>query len=431
MIRIYENPPEEQWPRLCQRPQQDTSSIEPAVEDIMNKVRCEGDKALLRYTRQLDGAQLSSLMTAEKEFASAAATLSDALKTAIGQARENIENFHRAAMNNDVEVEVLPGVVCRQKKTPIGKVGLYIPGGSAPLFSTVLMLAVPARLAGCEQIIICTPPRKDGTVHPAILYAAQLCGTKTVFKLGGAQAIAALTFGTESVPAVDKLFGPGNAYVTLAKQMAARYGVAIDMPAGPSEVLVIADDSANPRFTAADLLAQAEHGLDSQAVLLSNSKSLIERVWIEIQSLVGELPRRAIIEKSLQNSRFIVFDDLQRAMEFSNAYAPEHLILQTDNALFLADKVRNAASVFVGAYSPEAAGDYASGPNHTLPTYGFARNHSGLSVDSFRKTIFFQQLSRTGLQALAPAVQTMAEAEQLQAHALSVTVRMETMEGEL
>jgi len=429
MIPIYENPDSAVWPKLCRRPRQDISTIEPLVKNIMETVQREGDSALFRYTQELDGVFLSKLKVEDEEFRSAAAALSETLKKAIGNAKKNLERFHSALLTDDTELEVMPGVYCQSKKVPVQKVGLYIPGGSAPLFSTVLMLAIPARLAGCEKIILCTPPRKDATVHPAILYAAQLCGVNDIFKVGGAQAIAALAFGTESVPAMDKLFGPGNAFVTLAKQLAANNGLAIDMPAGPSEVLVIADKTANPHFVAADLLAQAEHGQDSQTLLLTLSKKLAQAVWKEIQNLLSGLPRRAIIEASLQNSRFIVFNDLQRAMEFSNFYAPEHLILQTEQAEQLAETVVNAGSVFVGPYSPEAAGDYASGPNHTLPTYGFAKNYSGLSVSSFQKEIFFQRLSAAGLKALATTVQTMAQAEQLQAHALSVAVRLENLKG--
>ncbi|MDB5268175.1 MAG: hisD [Hymenobacter sp.] len=425
-MQFYSYPDPSLWPALQQRPAAaEAPQVAARVRAIFEQVRAGGDIALLTLAAELDKATLNSLLVSEAEFATAAAQVPADLQAAIRQAKTNIEAFHAAQREPELRVETTPGVVCSRRAVPVQRVGLYVPGGSAPLFSTLLMLGVPARLAGCPEVVVCTPPQADGSVSPVILFVAQLLGINKVVKAGGAQAVAALALGTASVPAVDKIFGPGNRYVTAAKQLAAaEFGVAIDMPAGPSEVLIIADASANPAFVAADLLSQAEHGPDSQVVVLSDSSAVLERVRAEVARQLAQLPRRDVAAQALESSRAILLPDANSMLEFSNQYAPEHLILATDNADALAAQVTNAGSVFLGHLTPEAVGDYASGTNHTLPTSGYARQYSGVSLDSFVKKITFQRLSAQGLQAIGPVVETMAEAEGLAAHARAVTLRL-------
>ncbi|WP_317192361.1 histidinol dehydrogenase [Hymenobacter jeongseonensis] len=425
-MQAYNYPAPSTWPALQERAATaEAPQVAARVRDIFAQVRQGGDRALLALTAELDRAALTTLVVSDTEFAAAAAQVPAQLQAAIRLAKANIEAFHAAQREPELRVEIMPGVVCSRRAVPVQRVGLYVPGGSAPLFSTLLMLGVPARLAGCLEVVVCTPPQPDGSVSPVILFVAQLLGIQQVVKVGGAQAVAALAVGTESVPAVDKIFGPGNRYVTAAKQLAAaEFGVAIDMPAGPSEVLVIADATANPAFVAADLLSQAEHGPDSQVVLLSDSQSIIDQVQAELTMQLATLPRREVAAQALANSRAVLLADAAAMLAFSNQYAPEHLILATDMADALAAQVTNAGSVFLGHFTPEAVGDYASGTNHTLPTSGYARQYSGVSLDSFIKKITFQRLSATGLHALGPVVETMAEAEGLAAHARAVTVRL-------
>ena len=429
LMQTLFNPEPAAWPALLQRPAAaEAPQVAARVRAIFGRVAAEGDAALRSLAAELDRASLTDLLVSEAEFAAAAGQVPAELQAAIRRAQANIEAFHAAQREPELRVETQPGVVCMRRAVPVARVGLYVPGGSAPLFSTLLMLGVPARLAGCPDIVVCTPPRPDGSVSPVILFVAQLLGLTTVVKAGGAQAVAALALGTASVPAVDKIFGPGNRYVTAAKQLAAaEYGVAIDMPAGPSEVLVIADATATPAFVAADLLSQAEHGPDSQVVLLSDSELLIQQVQAELDRQLATLPRRAVAAQALANSRAVLLPDAAAMLAFSNAYAPEHLILATDDAEALAAGVVNAGSVFMGHLTPEAVGDYASGTNHTLPTSGYARQYSGVSLDSFVKKITFQRLSATGLRSLGPVVETMAAAEGLDAHARAVSLRLATL----
>jgi histidinol dehydrogenase len=382
---------------------------------------------LKKFAKEFDQVRLDSLLVSDEEIQAAILLVPDDLKKAIALAKSNIEKFHSAQASPDLIVEVMPGVTCSRKSVPIQRVGLYIPGGTAPLFSTVLMLGVPAALAGCPEVVLCTPTNREGAIHPAILYTAQLVGITKIVKVGGAQAIAALTFGTESIPRVDKIFGPGNQYVTAAKQMATKFGVAIDMPAGPSEVLVYADETAIPAFVAADLLSQAEHGVDSQVVLVSPSEGFTKKVLAEITLQLESLPRKDIAAKALKNSCAVVLEDQATAIALINHYAPEHLILALAKEEEILDKIYNAGSVFIGNFTPEAVGDYASGTNHTLPTYGYARNYSGVSLDSFVKKITYQKITPKGLQALGPAVEIMAENEQLQAHKNAVTLRLNSL----
>lgn len=426
-MNIVRYPERSQWPDLVKRPALSVSGLYERVQAVLDKVRTGGDAALLDFEEQFDHVRLSSLAVEDKELADAAAKVPEDLKQAIRRAADNIAAFHKAQLPKPVQVETSPGVVCSQKAVPISKVGLYIPGGTAPLFSTVLMLAIPARTAGCSDIVLCTPPGPDGHVNPAILFAAQVAGVNRFFKLGGSQAIAAMAYGTESVPKVSKIFGPGNPYVTAAKQIVSLKDVAIDMPAGPSEVLVIADANANPAFVAADLLSQAEHGRDSQVILLTTSESLIDNVQKEVERQLALLPRCDIASSALENSRLILLDGEDSIMELSNMYAPEHLIIQTDNCDELAAKVVNAGSVFLGPYSPESAGDYASGTNHTLPTSGYATAYSGVNIDSFMRKITFQKLSGSGLKDLGPIIETMAAGESLDAHKNAVTVRLSSL----
>jgi histidinol dehydrogenase len=425
-MKRYLNPAPSFWPTLLQRPALEAANLEKIVEDIFEAVQARGDDALRHYTERFDGLRLEALRVSQAEIDGAAEQLSAGLKAAIQLAQANIERFHRSQAEVAVVVETMPGVECWRKSVAIEKVGLYIPGGTAPLFSSVLMLAVPARIAGCRELVLCTPPRKDGSVHPAILYTAQLAGVTQIFKVGGAQAIAAMACGTEAIPAVYKIFGPGNQYVTAAKQLASRRGTAIDMPAGPSEVLVCADETAVPAYVAADLLSQAEHGIDSQVVLVAFSEAMADAVLQEAEKQLAVLPRRDIAREALENSCAIVLDSREAALRLINEYAPEHLILCVRDAEQMAEQVINAGSVFLGNYSPESVGDYASGTNHTLPTNGFARVYSGVSLDDFVKKITFQRLSREGLQLLGPAVEAMADAEGLEAHRRAVALRLES-----
>ncbi|WP_297271764.1 histidinol dehydrogenase [uncultured Bacteroides sp.] len=421
---LITNPDKSQWATLLKRPTLDTENLFDTVKAIIERVKTEGDRAVLDYETQFDKVSLSSLSVSAQEMDEAEALVSNELKAAIRLSAQNIETFHAAQRFNGAKVETQPGVTCWQKAVAIEKVGLYIPGGTAPLFSTVLMLALPARIAGCREIVLCTPPARDGKVHPAVLYAARVAGVSRIFKAGGVQAIAAMAYGTESVPKVYKIFGPGNQYVTAAKQLVSLRDVAIDMPAGPSEVEVLADESANPTFVAADLLSQAEHGVDSQALLITTSASLQQAVKAEVERQLALLPRKGIAEKSLANSKLIVVSSMDEALEMTNQYAPEHLIIETTNPEEEAAHVVNAGSVFLGSYSPESAGDYASGTNHTLPTNGYAKAYSGVSLDSFIRKITFQQLTREGIQRIGPAIEIMAANEHLDAHKQAVTVRI-------
>jgi histidinol dehydrogenase len=423
-MNVFSNPARTTWTELCERPQLELSFLESSVRNIMNRVKNSGDEALREITLQFDKVELNSLQVPEAEINAAPNSLSAELKNAIEKAAANIKKFHAAQRRETLKVETMPGVSCWRKSVAIDRVGIYIPGGTAPLFSTVLMLGIPAKLAGCGEIVLCTPPDKTGKINPAILYAAAHVGVTKIFRIGGAQAIAAMAYGTESIPKVYKIFGPGNQYVTKAKQLVLEDGVAIDMPAGPSEVLVIADTSANPAFIAADLLSQAEHGEDSQVILVVLDESVVEPVKQEISKQLQALPRKAIAEKALAHSRVVYFSDINEAAAFVNEYAPEHLIINTRDFDDFADKVTNAGSVFLGNYSPEAIGDYASGTNHTLPTNGYAKAYAGVSLESFMKYITYQQLTREGLRSLGPVVEQMAEAEQLMAHKLAVTVRL-------
>ena len=423
-MRKIINPSQEQWPDLVKRPTKNLDELEPGILDTFKRVRERGDAALLELAEKFDGVKLENLLVSQEEIGEAEAKLPVELKEAILQAYSNIQVFHTQQAEPSQQVETMAGVTCWRKSVAIEKVGLYIPGGTAPLFSTLLMLGVPARIAGCRELVLCTPPSKDGTVHPAILYIASLLGVTRVVKSGGAQAIAAMAFGTESVPAVYKIFGPGNQYVTVAKQLVSKAGVAIDLPAGPSEMLVIADESANPAFVASDLLSQAEHGPDSQVMLLTNSEDFLDRVEAELEAQLAVLPRAAFASKALGNSLGLVFDSVAEMLDFSNLYAPEHLILSILNFEEALDSIENAGSVFLGNYSPESAGYYASGTNHTLPTNGYARAYSGVSLDSFVKKITFQHITPEGLQHIGGTIETMAAAEGLEAHKNAVTIRL-------
>lgn len=426
-MKININPPKETWSMLTQRPELELDYLDSTVRNILTRVKKSGDYALKEFARQFDKVTLDSLEATPQEIQAAVANTPPALATAIRTAYQNIKIFHQAQQANTLVVETMPGVICQRKAVAIEKVGIYIPGGTAPLFSTVLMLGVPAQLAGCQEIILCTPPAENGSINPAILFAANLVGIKKIFKVGGAQAIAAMAYGTESIPSVYKIFGPGNQYVTKAKQLVTMEGMAIDMPAGPSEVLVYADAQANPVFLAADLLSQAEHGADSQVVLVSTSSDIFKTVEVELAKQLEKLPRKALAEESLKHSLFVQLPNASEAFDFINAYAPEHLIINAVNADALLDQVKNAGSVFLGAYSPESAGDYASGTNHTLPTNGFAKAYSGVSLSSFQKFITVQSITQAGLKNLGPAVIAMAEAENLSGHAEAVRVRFNAM----
>ena len=425
MPKIYVNPPRSEWPALTARCTRQEEEIGERVAAILAEVRTGGDAALRRIVRRIEGYLPETFEVTRERRAEAAKAVSPQLKAALEQAKANIEAFHRAQLPAQVEVETMPGVRCVQRAVAIGRAGLYIPGGKAPLFSTVLMLALPARIAGCREVILCTPCGRDGRIAPDILYAADLCGVDRVFALGGAQAVAAMAYGTESIPRVDKIFGPGNRYVTKAKQLAGAADVAVDLPAGPSEVLVLADEDARPEFAAADLLSQAEHGDDSQAVLVCRSEEFAQRAIASVGEQAARLSRRDAIGNSLANSRIVVFSDPDEQIAFADAYAPEHLIVAMRDAWDAAARITAAGSVFIGGYSPESAGDYASGTNHTLPTGGWARAYSGVNTESFMRKITYQELTRGGLEALAPTITAMAEAEGLDAHANAVRIRTE------
>lgn len=427
MQNIFTDPLQTQWKEILKRPAFDSKILETVVKPILLEVQQNGDEAIKKYAEKFDGVQLTELKVTAIEFEEAALLVNAELKLAIDIARQNITKFHTAQKENFEPVETMEGVNCWRKSIAIQKVGLYIPGGTAPLFSTLLMLGIPAVLAGCNQIIVCTPADKQGKINPVILYVAQLLGLKNIYKTGGAQAIAAMAYGTRTIPRVYKIFGPGNQYVTCAKQLVNKEGVAIDMPAGPSEVAVYADATANPDFVAADLLSQAEHGVDSQVVLVATTPQIVAAVVKAIALQVEDLPRKEIAAKALLNARFIVMQNVDQAFELLNEYAAEHLIIAADDAIKLAEKVVNAGSVFLGHYSPESVGDYAAGTNHTLPTNGYAKAYSGVSLDSFVKKITYQQLSKKGIQQIGPAVQKMAAAEGLEAHKNAVTVRLGTI----
>ena len=424
------NPPKKEWLAILKRPTQTIEAVENTVTAIFDDVKRNGDDGVKRYTAIFDGVSLDDLCISEKEISAAEKAISNELKAAIQQAKSAIEKFHLAQKTGKVFVETVEGVECWQEKRPIQKIGLYIPGGTAPLFSSVLMLAIPAQIAGCKEVVLCSPPNKKGEINPAILYAAQLCGITKILKVGGIQAIAGLTFGTETIPKVYKIFGPGNQYVTVAKQLATKYGVAIDMPAGPSELLIVADDTANASFVASDLLSQAEHGTDSQVILVSTSMEMLKEVEKEIEMQLPLLSRKKIALKAIENSKLIFVESKEMAMEMINEYGPEHLIICTNNNDFYIENVENAGSVFIGNYTPESAGDYASGTNHTLPTNGYSKAYSGVNLDSFLKSMTFQKISEKGIQNIGKTIEIMAEAEGLTAHKNAVTLRLKEQENE-
>ena len=430
MKSLIKYPAQSTWESILQRPTQSVEAVESIVNEVFLAVKQEGDLAIKRYTKQFDQAELKSFFVSQKEIDSASEVVSKDLKEAIQQAKSNIEVFHNAQKTTKVDVETQPGVRCWQEKRPIETVGLYIPGGTAPLFSTVLMLAVPATLAGCKNIVLCSPPNAEGVIANEILYTAGLCGITTIIKVGGIQAIAGLTFGTASIPKVSKIFGPGNQYVTVAKQLATKFGVAIDMPAGPSELLIVADKNANPAFIASDLLSQAEHGVDSQVVLVSTDEKLLLETAEQIRIQTQLLDRKSIIEKALENKKLILVTSDQEAVDLINYYGPEHYIICTENNSFFVDNVINAGSVFIGEYTPESAGDYASGTNHTLPTNGYAKAYSGVNLDSFLKNITFQEITKQGLATIGTTIELMAEAEGLMAHKNAVSIRLKSIEDE-
>lgn len=426
-MKTYINPPQNEWESLTARPLIKQENLQDLVLEIFNDIRENRDVAVRKYSEKFDKSLLADLKVSQETINEESEKISEQLKKAIQQAKGNIERFHESQKEEKKIVETAAGVQCWRESRPIEKVGIYIPGGTAPLFSTVLMLAIPAKIAGCKEIILCTPPNQEGNINPAILYTAQLVGITQVFAVGGIQAIGALTFGTESIPKVDKIFGPGNQFVTAAKQMAQNFGVSIDMPAGPSEVLVIADESANPAFVAADLLSQAEHGVDSQVIFLTTNEEILNQTLAEIENQLSVLPRKEIASKAIENSKSILLDNVEDCIAFSNLYAPEHLILAINNYQKYLPEISNAGSVFLGNYSCESAGDYASGTNHTLPTNGYARNYSGVSLDSFVKKITFQELSSEGIQNIGKSIELMAEAEQLMAHKNAVTLRLQSL----
>ena len=424
------NPKKEDWKALLARPTASYEELESLVSEVFLQVQKDGDKAVAAYTQQFDQIALKTTIVTESEIVHASSRVSNELKQSIQLAKANIEAFHKAQQTTTVTVETQPGVNCWQEKRPIQKVGLYIPGGSAPLFSTILMLAIPAQIAGCEEIVLCSPPDKEGNLPDVVLYTAQLCGVTKIFKVGGIQAIAAMTFGTKTIPAVYKLFGPGNQYVTVAKQWATRYNMAIDMPAGPSELLVVADASASPAYVAADLLSQAEHGPDSQVILVTTEANIFAKVQEEIKQQLALLPRKEIAKKAIANSKMIAFASDELVIDFINQYGPEHYIICMENEDLYVNSIQNAGSVFVGNYTPESAGDYASGTNHTLPTNGYAKQYSGVNLDSFLKQMTFQKISAEGIQNIGPAIEAMAHAEGLQAHKNAVTLRLNDLKNE-
>ncbi|WP_347925857.1 histidinol dehydrogenase [Pontimicrobium sp. SW4] len=426
-MTVIENPKRNTWSSVLQRPTQTVEDIEATVTQIFQDVQQHGDFAISKYTSIFDGVELDDFIVSEDEIIKASNQISNKLKNAIQKAKKNIETFHRVQKTSKVEVETTKGVLCWQEKKPIEKIGLYIPGGTAPLFSTVLMLVVPAKIAGCKEIVLCSPPNKEGKIANEILYAAELCGCTKIIKVGGIQAIAGLTFGTETIPKVYKIFGPGNQFVTVAKQLSTKYGIAIDMPAGPSELLVVADDSANASYVASDLLSQAEHGTDSQVILVSTSKDLIKDVELEVYSQLAKLPRRDIAKKAIENSKLIYVENDTIAIDLINEYGPEHFIICSKNQDLFINGINNAGSVFIGNYTPESAGDYASGTNHTLPTNGFSKAYSGVNLDSFTKSITFQKISKEGLLNIGETIELMAEAEGLQAHKNAVSIRLKDL----
>ena len=426
-MKRYNKPSKSTWKTICKRPEINSADLSSIVNGILENVKINGDSAIRLYAEKFDGVSLKNLLTSEQEISVSKEQVSQELKNAIQLAKNNIERFHKGQKESINRIETSDGVECWRESRAIEKVGLYIPGGTAPLFSTVLMLGIPAKLAGCAEIVLCTPPAKDGSVNPAILYTADLIGINKIYKVGGAQAISAMAFGTESIPKVYKIFGPGNQYVTKAKELVQQTGTAIDMPAGPSEVLVIADESCKPSFVAADLLSQAEHGADSQVILLSPSDDVIDSVFNEIDSQINDLPRKEVVELALKQSRAIQCASIEECVELSNYYAPEHLIIASEKADNVLGLIQNAGSVFVGNYSCESAGDYASGTNHTLPTNGYARNYSGVSFDSFIRKITFQRLTEKGIQNIGPSIECMAEAEQLFAHKNAVSLRLKSI----
>ena len=423
-MNIIINPSKSKWDSLTQRPYTENNSVVDSVKEIFKNVQKNGDKSLIDYTLKFDNVKIDKLKVSENLINDSEFKISSNLKKAIDLAYNNIYKFHSSQLQKKNIIEVQKGINCWQEKRPINNVGLYIPGGSAPLFSTVLMLGIPSLIANCSNRILCTPPNFKNEIAPEILYACKVCGVSNIFKVGGAQAIAAMTFGTESIPKIDKIFGPGNQYVTEAKKYSMNYGLSIDMPAGPSELLVLADDSANPKYVASDLLSQAEHGIDSQVILVSNSKALIDKVSKEIKIQKEDLSRKEIITKSLENSKSILFDSIDASIDFINEYAPEHYIINTSNEEYCISKLSNAGSVFIGNYTPESAGDYASGTNHTLPTNGYAKQYSGVNTDSFLKTISFQKISKSGLMSISNAIETMALSEGLDAHKQAVSIRI-------
>ena len=426
-MKIIKYPKRADWDELLRRPELNVQDLRETVSRVLNDVRQRGDEAVLDYEERFDHVRLSSLSVSAEEIAEAEALVPDELKKAISLASENIRTFHESERFVSAKVETKPGVTCWQKAVPIEKVGLYIPGGTAPLFSTVLMLAIPAQIAGCKEIVLCTPPDRQGKVNPVILYAAKTAGVNRIFKAGGVQAIGAMAYGTESVPKVYKIFGPGNQYVQAAKQQVSLYDVAIDMPAGPSEVAVLADETANAAFVAADLLSQAEHGIDSQVLLVSTSEVLIREVEQEVERQLDLLPRKEIAAKTLENSQLVLVQSMEEAVELTNMYAPEHLIIEAKDYDVLAEKIWNAGSVFLGSFSPESAGDYASGTNHTLPTKGYAKAYNGVNLDAFIRKITFQEITKDGLSTIGPAIETMATYEGLDAHRNAVTIRLKTL----
>jgi histidinol dehydrogenase len=428
-MKTYINPNAEQWNELAKRKTVATADLKETVKAVFNDIQKNGSKAVKKYTNYFDGVSIENCAVTQSEIENAVAQIPSDLKNAIQVAADNISKFHSSQKEIPTKIETTSGVFCWRESRAIDTIGIYIPGGTAPLFSTVLMLAIPAKLAGCKNIILCSPPDKNGNINPAILYAAQLTGVTQMYKVGGIQAIAALTFGTDEIPKVSKIFGPGNQYVTAAKQYAQQLGLAIDMPAGPSELLVIADASCDPEFVASDLLSQAEHGGDSQVILVTNSEEIVSKVTLAIENQKAILPREATVEKALENSRALVFEDIQTAIEFSNFYAPEHLILAIDDAENKIEFIENAGSIFLGNYSCESAGDYASGTNHTLPTNGYAKNYSGVSLDSFVKKITIQKLTSQGIQNLGPTIEIMAAAEQLDAHKNAVSIRLKKLQN--
>lgn len=426
-MQIINNPDKNTWEDILKRPTQTVDDIEGVVGEVFNDVKTNGDSAIKTYTERFDKVTLENNLVSTEDIEEAVKSIPEALKTAIANAKCNIEAFHAAQKTEKIALETTNGVQCWQEKRAIERVGLYIPGGTAPLFSTVLMLAAPAKIAGCNEIVLCSPPNKAGKLAPEILYAAKLCGVTKIFKVGGIQAIAALTFGTETIPQVYKIFGPGNQFVTVAKQLATKYGVAIDMPAGPSELLVVADDTANASYIASDLLSQAEHGADSQVILVATSKALIEKVSEEVEAQLQVLPRKEIAEKAIANSKSIFVETDDVALDLINQYGPEHFIICSKNEDFYVENIRNAGSVFIGDYTPESAGDYASGTNHTLPTNGFSKAYSGVNLDSFMKSMTFQKISKEGILNIGETIELMAEAEGLQAHKNAVSIRLKDL----